>query len=483
MPSSSSNPSLKPSQSPSVVPSFWPSLPPSAQPSLSPSSLPSSVPSLDPSGAPSFIPSTSQLPTCSPAVDVNVCIAIDDSGSICSPTQTCKKCDQFPLESSCDCCDTSAFSNLCCKAFTQATVFADKILNGIEAAGFASQLKQYSAVQFSQDATIIQNLTTNVMDATASISSYKYKGGGTNTEGAIDRCRDLLTGEQNAVIVLITDGRPTRCLDGNGEPTAKKNKCAGDRSAQEAAENAASSAATSTASVSGISIIPVSVLNDAAAVADLDKLARCAGQDATEPCKDNQGISADNFDQVDEIIRKIVVTVNCNGDERTLPPTSSTEPSSKPSLLPSGQPSLSTNPSYNPSSNPSAMPSSVPSVSSNPSTPPSNIFSSVPSSSPSSLPSIIPSSTPSGEPSLEPSAAPSTKPSDTPSNTASSAPSADPSREPSSVPSLLPSLEPSPMPSADPSGKPSNIRSSEPSLSPSSVPSKYHQYKHISFSV
>ena len=418
-----------------------------------------------------------------------MCIAIDDSGSICSPDQTCKKCDldQFPLQSSCQCCDRSASGDLCCEAFTQATVFADKILNGIEAAGFASQLKQYSAVQFSQDATVIQNLTTNVMDATASISSYKYKGGGTYTEGAIDRCRELLTGEQNAVIVLITDGMPTRCLNDDDIPVRGerkgKNQCKGGLSAQEAAENAATSAATSTASVSGISIIPVSVLNDTAALADLDKLARCAGQDATQPCKDNQGISADNFDQVDEIIRKIIVTVNCNGDERTLEPTSSTEPSSKPSLLPSGQPSLSTNPSYNPSSNPSAMPSSVPSVSSNPSTPPSNIFSSVPSSSPSSLPSIIPSSTPSGEPSLEPSAAPSTKPSDTPSNTASSAPSADPSREPSSVPSLLPSLEPSSMPSADPSGKPSNIRSSEPSLSPSSVPSKYHQYKHISFSV
>ena len=211
-----------------------------------------------------------------------------------------------------------AFGDLCCEAFTKATNFASSILQGVEDAGFAPILKQYSVAGFSQDAGIVQNLTESVEDAIATISNYKYKGGGTNTEAAIVRCQKELDGQPNPIIVLISDGIPTNCLDGDGEPTGqgnKKNKCEGEKTAQAAAEIAANKAANL-----DISIIPVSVLDDANALNALNALARCAGEPEAPGvgCSTNQGISVNNFDDLNEIINKLVVTVNCNGDERTL---------------------------------------------------------------------------------------------------------------------------------------------------------------------
>jgi uncharacterized protein YegL len=212
--------------------------------------------------SPSISSVPSSAPTCSSEDEVSVCIALDDSGSI----------------SDID--------------FEVGRAFARKSLQGIEDAEYAQVLKQYSVVVFASTAITIQELTEDVDAAKLALSNFQRVSGGTNTADAIIMCQTELDGQPNPVIVLITDGVPN---------------------SQQDAVNSATDAA-----IKGIGIIPVAINDDTSALEDLNALARCSGQANTAiPCEDNQGIDVSDFDGLDEIIRRLIVKINCNSNPTT----------------------------------------------------------------------------------------------------------------------------------------------------------------------
>ena len=273
-PSSSYSPTSSPSSVPVVTES------PTRKAVVTESPTPEPSPSNSLSSYPSSVPSTSQIPTCIPKDAVSVCIALDVSNSICIDTV----CPPFCSIQ----CDRLEFGDFCCQAFENGISFTREVLQGIENAEFAQVLKQYSVVVFSDLADSIQTLTGSVEDAIDSISNYKYEGGGTRTEYALSLCENELSGQPNPVVILISDGRPER---------------------QQNAVNKATDAA-----LRGISIIPVAINENTSDLEALNALARCSGQENTAaiPCEDNQGISVGNFDGLSEIIKKIVVKINCS---------------------------------------------------------------------------------------------------------------------------------------------------------------------------
>jgi len=84
---------------------------------------------------------------------VSVCIAIDDSGSICDGDNVCQ-------------------------AFQDGQSFAQEILQGINDVVTSPK---YSVVMFSTSATRIQTLTTDVSLAEGAIDDYVYTGQCPNT--------------------------------------------------------------------------------------------------------------------------------------------------------------------------------------------------------------------------------------------------------------------------------------------------------------
>merc|ERR1712161_125059 len=114
-------------------------------------------------------------PTCSLAIDVSLCIAIDDSGSVCSDT-SCKNCDTIAIgapntpQCPATCCNKSGITPptllmFCCEDFKKITVFATALVVGIEQAEFGKELKKYSIVEFSQSADVTQPLTEDPAQA------------------------------------------------------------------------------------------------------------------------------------------------------------------------------------------------------------------------------------------------------------------------------------------------------------------------------
>jgi hypothetical protein len=150
-------------------------------------------------------PATVELTTpviCIPK-DINYCIALDMSGSICSPTGNLQTCGNCPGS-----CQQSPFNqNICCNNFNTTVAFADGFIVGADAAALT---QQFALVTF---ATNVQTLSplTSASNALSALAGIDYSGGSTNTGGAIDRCRTILgTGsDPERVTVLITDGNPT----------------------------------------------------------------------------------------------------------------------------------------------------------------------------------------------------------------------------------------------------------------------------------
>ena len=272
-PSSSYSPTSSPSSVPVVTES------PTRKAVVTESPTPEPSPSNSLSSYPSSVPSTSQIPTCIPKDAVSVCIAIDDSGSICDAV-----CTPFCSIQ----CNRLEFGTFCCQAFENGISFVRESLQGIENAKYAQVLKQYSVVVFGSRSTTVQGLTGSVEDAINSIANYEYVGKGTRTEYAINRCQNELNGQPNPVIILVSDGRPEFQL---------------------AAVNSATNAASK-----GTSIIPVAINENTSDLEALNALARCSGQEnmAAIPCEDNQGLSVDDFDGLSEIIRRLVVKINCS---------------------------------------------------------------------------------------------------------------------------------------------------------------------------
>jgi hypothetical protein len=91
----SSSPSLKPTPLPTPLPTQLPTAIPTKLPTKKPTAIPTKLPTKEPTVEPTSLPSTTQGPSACVG-KVNVCLALDMSGSVCSPDfnnpQLCEEC-------------------------------------------------------------------------------------------------------------------------------------------------------------------------------------------------------------------------------------------------------------------------------------------------------------------------------------------------------------------------------------------------------
>ena len=136
--------------------------------------------------------------------DFNMCIALDASGSVCSPNpfspQSCSNCASD--------CQTETSTDTCCANFATTVSFSSEVVKAVEVYNVT---KEFSIVQWSSSAYASQALSSATDTKTYLSNQIDYSGGGTNTAAAIVKCQDLFAsspGRKN-VILLVTDGVPT----------------------------------------------------------------------------------------------------------------------------------------------------------------------------------------------------------------------------------------------------------------------------------
>jgi len=154
-----------------------------------------------------------------------VCIAIDESGSVCtskgspSPQLCLGGVLPDPIVPDCfstsDCCDYTGSPTLVgpveCPLFNNETKdFATDFIDELTAAIGTGNTAQYSVVEFATRAKITSGLV-NSTTAKAAVSGIDYTGGWTNTEQAIRNCTETLKGStaDTKFMLLLTDGSPT----------------------------------------------------------------------------------------------------------------------------------------------------------------------------------------------------------------------------------------------------------------------------------
>jgi len=143
---------------------------------------------------------------CPASKPLSVCIALDESGSVCSigqPNQCAQLADwNGQGNNQCDYANNCPSFNAITKDFTKT------LIQGLDA---VSDNSEFSIVTFGRHATVDAALSpANV--ALDTVDELVYSGGWTNTQAAIMKCREQLDdapAENLKVLVLITDGLPT----------------------------------------------------------------------------------------------------------------------------------------------------------------------------------------------------------------------------------------------------------------------------------
>ena len=164
---------------------------------------------------------TMPLPTGSPLPDLSdcgekdfdICIAIDMSGSICSPENHAQTC-RYPSYSCVAACQQSGFSReLCCYNHEMEREFATKFISTMDSYGGT---QRFSLVTFADDGHQVMSLQTADL-ANYDIDRLVYTGGKTNTGEAIKNCHDFLSNGHapNKAMIILTDGKPTASYEGN----------------------------------------------------------------------------------------------------------------------------------------------------------------------------------------------------------------------------------------------------------------------------
>jgi hypothetical protein len=162
-----------------------------------PTASPTPLPTISPT------PPSTPVPTCvDQFVPVDICVAIDQSGSICN--QTSSFCSSSE--------GTGGFAktgnSTCCQNYAVAASFAVEFvtITNTELNGNA----KIGVVRFATDSSIATNLTTSA-DAVMKIRTTAYSGGGTNTAAGINSCRNVLASgtSPKQILVLLTDGIPS----------------------------------------------------------------------------------------------------------------------------------------------------------------------------------------------------------------------------------------------------------------------------------
>lgn len=125
--------------------------------------------------------------------DLDVCIAIDRSGSICTPSGG-------PFIS------CSGNPDCGCDNFDRVRQFTNNL---IKETSEASQTK-WGIVAFASSARVITPLTSP-LEAINAVELFRYTGGWTATGSALELCQNKLKNSTSErIIILLTDGTPTR---------------------------------------------------------------------------------------------------------------------------------------------------------------------------------------------------------------------------------------------------------------------------------
>lgn len=156
--------------------------------------------------------------------DLNLCIAIDMSGSVCN-RGTGYKCTECVPHAMCN--DDGVDLSTCCGNFHNVIQFSKAIISIF---GTIPSDQSYSIVGFATNTSFVSNLETT-SDAYRSLDNLVYTGGVTNHAGAISSCQQKLSevDGRKKVILLITDGEPSE-----PEDTAKEDAIIASTLAKEA---------------------------------------------------------------------------------------------------------------------------------------------------------------------------------------------------------------------------------------------------------
>jgi hypothetical protein len=257
---------------------------------------------------------------------VNVCLALDMSGSVCSPDfndpQMCQECPGA--------CNEDPFDQgTCCSNFHDVRTFAIDMIGALDQESSGVD-EYYSVVEFATEATIVSNLISSD-EAVQKLNGLDYSGGWTNHRSAIYRCQrtlDLSTADDREnVILLVTDGVPTR---------------------PEEDPHGAALAAASNVKSKGTVIFPVFIsANNQGAVDYMEGLST-----------DGSVSYLNDFSELQQLVNSLAPQIAC----RTAIPSSS--PSLKPTQLPTPLPTAI--PTKLPTKEPTQGPTKQPVVANNP---------------------------------------------------------------------------------------------------------------------
>ena len=318
-PKSTDDPTAAPSKEPTNAPTPEPTVNPTKSPSTSPTDTPTKGPTLNPTQSP--VAAVTLVPTkeiCEEKMISDVCVAIDNSGSICTnpglSQQLCDTCNGDQCQAG----GGLASDGLCCGNYESIANFASAYVSTLPSE------TTFAIVKYGSAASVISPFGASAADATQAIATSPYTGGYTHTEDAILKCVEELKGSENPVIVLITDGTPTACnnlsTDGvstKGQKGCKGNQC--DKCIGGSFAAAANSAAT-LASNQGATLVPIIISSVATDIKQLEGLARCpANNDDSCNVDDYKGLNVESLDQLDQILDALVLTTECAGNEIEIP--------------------------------------------------------------------------------------------------------------------------------------------------------------------
>mmetsp|Transcript_22625 Transcript_22625/g.36971 ORF Transcript_22625/g.36971 Transcript_22625/m.36971 type:complete len:711 (+) Transcript_22625:134-2266(+) len=166
--------------------------------------------------------------------DMNLCLAIDMSGSLCNRGSG-YECPGCVLEAyTASLCNRDGVEiSTCCGNFHNVKEFAKRLISVF---GSIPSEQSYSLVGFATNASFVSNLMPLSADALSSLDSLAYSGGRTNHAAAISSCQQTFSNPDDAVerknmIILITDGNPTEPRD---EKSATKESIAAANQVKEA---------------------------------------------------------------------------------------------------------------------------------------------------------------------------------------------------------------------------------------------------------
>ena len=275
-----------PTDEPTVSPS---TMPPTDSPTMSPTYAPSKTPT----GSPSEKKDEHTYPPIAEAncedKPLDICIAVDMSNSICSPSSGVVSCTDCG-----ECQEAGMDSGTCCGNFEKQLNFTKTFIERMDAFNLE---QRFSLVAFSTNAIFATHLVDSD-SAIKEVDEIQYVGGWTNTGDAIKFCYDTLKESSNErAMVLITDGTPT-AGEISTDPTGVD--------PQNVVHQAYAEGQAQNVKGAGILIIPVAVDSVSNDTAKLEAI-------ASDP---KLVISADDFESLElqSTLDTLVANVKCGSD-------------------------------------------------------------------------------------------------------------------------------------------------------------------------